>query len=185
MNYIVKKDLGQSLPSRIINFPELYKDDFVEPEKNAPIVATAFQQIDSNGEVVNEVTRRVAPKNGSGFVLSYTAKMCEFLEKVSTSSIVRVFLYIAHHQDYGNNGHRFGYCCTRKHLYAVLGIDRKSLYSALSYLEKNFLVHVGVVAGLTEFMVNPTYITIGTDRKARMAEWNRRWAETFAKKNVK
>lgn len=108
-------------------------------------------------------------------MLSYTEKMCEFLEKTKQGATVRLFLYIAHHQNYGNDG-VYGYRCSHKFLYKILGLDRKSVYNALAELKRNYLVHELFINGVYEFMVNPDYITIGTDKKMRVKEWNRRWA---------
>lgn len=138
---------------------------------------------DQNGEIISEFESVVKPKNGSGFVISYTEKMSDFVAKCKTGSIVRVFLYIAHHQDYANDGMHFGFRCTHKYLQTVLGIDKSTLWDALKYLKENFLVHVGKVYGYTEFMVNPQYVTIGRDKQARVREWNRRWAETNKRGN--
>ena len=129
---------------------------------------------DDNGEIIFEVTRANRWSNGSGFVISYTEKMCEFLEQTTTGSIVRTFLYIAHHQNYGNDG-VYGYRCSHKYLQKVLGLSRKGLWEALNYLKDKFLVNVSRVDGAVEFMVNPNYVTIGTSKKDRMKEWNRRW----------
>ena len=107
-------------------------------------------------------------------MISYTAKMCEFLEKTRQGSFVRVFLYIAHHQNYGNDG-VFGYRCSRSHLAKVLRLEPRTIYSALEYLIEKFLVVENRIDGLLEFMVNPAYVTIGGDKKAREREWNLRW----------
>lgn len=131
-------------------------------------------QYDKNGEVISQNFAKVFSKNGSGFVLSYTAKMDEFIKKTPTASVVRVFIYLAHHQGYGIDG-VFGYRCTRQHICDALGLTRKSVYSALEYLIGEFLVNEIRVAGTLEFMVNPAYVTVGNDRKARDREWSQRW----------
>ena len=139
---------------------------------------------DENGEIVYDVTKSAAKcQNGGGFVLSYTEKMCEFLEKCSTGATVRVFLYIAHHQAFGSDGEQYGYRCTHKFLQQVLRLDRKSVYNALKSLKEEFLINETKVNGVPEFMVNPNYVTIGTDKKTRMAVWNKRWADHWKKIN--
>lgn len=135
-----------------------------------------IEKIDKNGEVISESFYKIHHENGRGFVISYTEKMCDFLAKVSTGSIVRVFCYLAHHQSYGNDG-QFGYRCSHKHLRTILNISKPTLWEALKYLQGAFLVNVANIDGSTEFMVNPNYVTIGQSKKARMAEWNRRWEE--------
>lgn len=133
--------------------------------------------VNENGEVVyDNLKRRGLSQNGSGFVISYTEKMCEFLQKCSTGSYVRLFVYLAHNQSYGTDG-VFGCRCDRKFLMAMLGIDRKTLWRALEYLEQEVLVLESRINGQSEFMVNPNYVTIGRDKKARMAEWNNRWLQ--------
>ena len=129
---------------------------------------------DENGEIVYDTVKKPRWQNGGGFVISYTEKMCEFLEKCSVCSTVRVFLYIAHHQQYGTGG-IYGYRCSHKYLQQVLRLDRKSVYNALSSLKEQFLVNESRIDGQVEFMVNPNYVTIGSDKKSRMREWNLRW----------
>lgn len=133
----------------------------------------------ATGELISWSESEMRTKNGSGFVISYTAKMNEFIEKTTAGSIVRVFVYLAHHQDYGNNVNRtFGYRSSHGNLQKLLNVDKKTLWRALDYLKENYLVHVMKIAGSYEFMVNPNYVSIGADKKSRMAEWNRRWAIT-------
>lgn len=172
---------GESVDKLARVLPEVYLD--VTEQKSAnrarkkSVVETSTY--DENGELIAQSLRPFRPRNGSGFVISYTEKMCEFLEKVSSGSIVRVFLYIAQRQSYGTDGRVFGYRTSHKYLRQVLRIDRSTLWDALKFLKDNFLVHVGKIDGTYEFMVNPQYITIGSDKKTRMNEWNRRWAQTF------
>lgn len=132
----------------------------------------------SEGEVLSEITVSDKKQNGSGFVLSYTEQMSDFLVKCSTGSVVRVFLYLAHHQQYGVDN-VYGFRCSHKGLQQILNLDKKSVYNALTKLKEDFLVHELRVAGVSEFMVNPNYVTIGKDKKARLREWNLRWANTF------
>lgn len=159
--------------------------ELVKVKKPADVKFVTMTLTDVNGEVITSVTKAHKYANGSGFVISYTEKMCDFLTKVSTGSIVRVFLYIAHHQNYGTDGKTFGYRCSHKYLQTVLRMDKSTLWDALKYLKENYLVHVGKVEGYVEFMVNPNYITIGQDKKGRQAEWNRRWAQTLKEQSEK
>lgn len=157
-----------------------------EVEDKPSVTRVAYKQVisyDDNGEVIADVTKKKSWQNGGGFVISYTEKMSEFLTKTSTGSVVRVFVYIAHHQQYGVDGKTFGYRCSHKFLQQVLRLDKKTIYSALNVLKEEFLVNETKIDGQTEFMVNPNYVTIGTDKKARMREWNRRWAEYWKQKN--
>lgn len=127
-----------------------------------------------SGEIIKSSMSSVRNMNGSGFVISYTEKMCEFLQKVNAGAVVRIFLYIAHHQNYGTDG-IWGYRCSRQYLSDILHLDRKSVYSSLKYLIDNFLIVENRFDGSLEFMVNPDYVTIGSDKKARQREWSNRW----------
>lgn len=131
-------------------------------------------QYDENGEIVYQTTTTVKSRNGGGFVLSYTAKVGKFLEEVKTGSVVRVFMYLAHHQSYGYDG-VYGFRTSRGYLSKVLGLDPKSVYTALEWLKDKFLVNELRINGALEYMVNPDYVTVGTDPKARKREWSERW----------
>ncbi len=150
---------------------------------------TTFRQMetviyDEKGEETYRFKQKLTNKNGSGFVISYTNKICEFIENVPTGSILRVFFYLAHHQQYGSDGIQFGYRCSYKHLYTSLHLDRTTLWDAMKWLREHFLVLDTRIDGQTEFMVNPNYVTIGTDKKARLREWNNRWVKYWQKKNA-
>lgn len=153
----------------------------VDDEKNSPAAVeskancTEFIRYDENGNVIADTVRKSRSQNGSGFVISYTAKMCDFVVKTTQGSIVRVFVYLAHNQQFGVDGRPFGCRCSHKFLQQLLGVDKKTIYNALKYLKDNFLVIETEESGQSEFMVNPDYVTIGTDKQARMREWNARW----------
>lgn len=140
----------------------------------------AFKQIvsyDENGEIIAaSVKRNDFKQNGVGFVISYTEKMSEFICKTTTGATVRLFLYLAHHQSYGVDG-MYGLRCTHKFLGQVLNLSRSVLWESFKYLKDNFLVIETRINGVTEFMVNPNYVTIGKDKRDRMREWNERWAK--------
>lgn len=162
----------QSLQSKIIDLVNVQRLKSVDMNR---VVAVGNYGVNADGEVVyDNLRKRGLSQNGSGFVISYTGKMCEFLQKCSAGSHVRLFVYLAHNQGYGDNG-VYGYRCDRKYLMALLKIDRKTLYNALKYLQDNVLILETRVDGQSEFMVNPNYVTIGRDKRARMAEWNNRW----------
>lgn len=132
---------------------------------------------DSNGDIIHRSALHKVSENGSGFVISYTDKMIELLTKSLTPSALKIFLYVAHQQGYGNPV--YGFRCTKKHFVETLKIERSVVWDALKYLRENFLVLESKIDGQSEFMVNPSYITIGSDKKARLREWNRRWEEYF------
>ena len=144
----------------------------------------AYKQViafNEAGEVLYDNKKRQVHQNGSGFVVSYTAKVCELLTEIPTGSVLRVFFYIAHNQQFANDGKQFGYRCSKKYLEDVLQLDRKSVYSALTTLREKYLVLESKIDGQSEFMVNPSYVTIGSDKKTRLREWSRRWEEYFKK----
>ena len=134
---------------------------------------------DDKGDVIVDTVRKIKSQNGSGFVISYTAKMTDFIASTKQGSVVRLFLYLAHNQQYGTDGKTYGYRCSHKFLQQVLGLDKKSVYNAVTYLKEKFLVIESRIDGTSEFMVNPNYVTIGTDKKTRMRIWNERWEQFF------
>ena len=132
---------------------------------------------DNNGNILRRSSPHKVSQNGSGFVISYTDKMLELLTDLKTPSALKIFLYIAHKQGYGNPV--FGFRCSKKHLSETLGIERSTVWDSLKLLREKFLVLESTIDGQTEFMVNPSYITIGSDKKSRLREWSRRWEEHF------
>lgn len=140
---------------------------------------------DNEGEIVRSVIRKKKYLNGSGFVISYTAKMLDFIANTRQGATVRVFLYLAHNQNYGTDDKTFGYRCSHKYLQQILGLDKKSIYNAITYLKDNFLIVETREDGQSEFMVNPNYVTIGQDKKRRMGIWNARWAKVMQARGVK
>lgn len=159
-----------SAEAKIIRLGEL-------PQRRNLVKSISVTDADT-GEILKSSETRQFHQNGSGFVISYTDKMCEFLQKVACGSIVRVFLYIAHHQNYGTDG-IFGFRCTHRHLREALNLNRKTVYDALTYLTDNYLIVENRFCGSPEFMVNPDYVTIGTDKKVRQREWSERWKMYF------
>lgn len=158
---------------KVFDFPE-------NPNRDSR--AVAYKQViayNEAGEVVYDNRKRQVHQNGSGFVVSYTQKICELLTEIPTGSVLRIFFYLAHNQQFGNDGKQFGYRCSKKYLEDVLNLDRKSVYNSLKFLREKFLVLETKIDGQSEFMVNPNYITIGADKKTRLREWSRRWEEHF------
>lgn len=143
------------------------------PDPNQVVYRGSYG-VDCNGEIVYDTMSRPVYENGGGFVISYTEKMIDFITKNSTGSVVRLFVFLAHQQRFANSG-QFGYRCTRKYLEQVLQLDRKSVYRALKELQDNFLIIETRVDGVSEFMVNPNYVTIGRSKRERDIEWSKRW----------
>lgn len=151
-------------------------DSFVTAYDDSVSRSVSYKEVigyDADGQVIYDVVQRPRYQNGRGFVISYTAKLNEFLMRVSTGSIVRVFLYIAHNQSYGQNG-QFGFRCTHKHIEQALRLDRTTVWDALKFLKDKGLVTETRIDGCPEFMVNPEYVTIGADKNLRVREWTRR-----------
>lgn len=143
------------------------------PDPNR-IVYRGSYGVDENGELVYDKMSRPVYENGGGFVISYTEKMLDFITSNTAGSTVRMFVFLAHQQRFANSG-QFGYRCTRKYLEQVLSLDRKSVYRALKELQDKFLIIETKVDGVSEFMVNPQYVTIGRSRRERDVEWSKRW----------
>ena len=160
----------------LIEFPK----ESTVADKNSQTVA--YKQViafNEAGEMLYDNTKRQFHPNGSGFVVSYTSKICELLTEIPTGSVLRIFFYIAHNQQFANDGKQFGYRCSKKYLQEVLNLDRSVVWEALKTLREKYLVLESKIDGQSEFMVNPSYITIGSDKKTRMREWSRRWEEYF------
>ena len=170
-----EKPLKNNRLDKIARFPGSYVEDNNTPR----VVSKQTIGYDENGEIVFDMTRKPFRANGSGFVVSYTDKVCELLTKIKTGSILRVFFFIAHHQQYGTDGRQFGYRCSHKFIGESLGLERSVVWDALKFLRENYLVLESKVEGFSEFMVNPNYITIGGNKKERLKEWSRRWEVHF------
>lgn len=63
----------------------------------------------------------------------------------------------------------------KKYLAQMLSMDEKSLYRALQWLQNNYIVHQTRCHGFFEFMISPYFVEWGSDRQARLDEWNHRW----------
>jgi len=166
--------------SNVIDFMNRQRLNRHDPNR---VVACGSYGVDENGEIVYDVLKRPTYENGSGFVISYTAKMNDFILKEHAGAVVRVFLYIAHNQQFANSTPgQFGFRCTRKHLAQVLDLDPKTVYNTLKFLQDEFLIVETRVNGAFEYMVNPNYVTIGRSKRERDLEWSRRWAEHWKQK---
>lgn len=147
-------------------------------DERPKVVTKRVQGIGINGEVIYETTTRYRGQNGSGFVLAYTEKVSDLIVKVPQGAIIRVFMYIAAHQHHELGGYRV----SRKHLAEVLNLDAKSVYTALKYLTDKFIVNETRVDGQLEFMVNPNYVTVGSNKQKRLDLWNKRWEEHWKRR---
>lgn len=140
------------------------------------------QVLSEDDSILYETTRRYRSQNGSGFLLTYSEKVSDLVVKVPRASVLRVFFYIAMHQHHELGGFKI----SRKRLSEVLRLDAKSIYTAIKWLQDNFLMLESKINGQAEFMVSPDYVTCGSNKKRRMQMWNDRWAihwkELHAKK---
>ena len=71
---------------------------------------------------------------------------------------------------------------TKKYLAQSLNLDAKSLYRALKWLQDNYIVHQRRCHSYFEFMLSPYFVEWGSDRQARLDEWNNRWRLTNQRK---
>lgn len=126
---------------------------------------------EGTGELVREVVTRGSP-NGRGWVIVYTENVQELLLKCNSASTLKVFMYLAVNQQFEERG----FITTKAAVQEKLGITKKTCIEAFNWLKENMIVNEYRVNGCTEFMVNPRYVTVGRDKKAREKEWVRRWA---------
>lgn len=162
----------------------LFQDSPLIPERkkgDAPkgTVWREVKNFNADGEILSEYRGKFTRKNGSGFVISYTAKIVELNIKCTSPSVLRIFALIAHKQTYAG-----GFRTNRQYFADVLNLDRKTVYRAIEWLKDNFIVNEMRIDGSLEFMVNPEYVTVGTDREARCKLWNSRWIELNKRKHA-
>lgn len=125
---------------------------------------------EESGEVLVDRITSGSP-NGKGFVLMYTDRVNELIVKCPSASTLKVFMLLSMGQQYDERG----MITTKKAIQDKLGIDKSTCVAAFKWLKENMIINESKVNGCTEFMVNPAYVTIGRNRKAREREWVRRW----------
>jgi len=125
---------------------------------------------ESTGELIREVLTRGSP-NGKGWVIVYTENTQELLLKCNSAATLKVFMFLAMNQQFEERG----FVTTKKYVQETLGIDKKTCICAFNWLKENMIINETRVNGCTEFMVNPRYVTVGRDKKAREKEWVKRW----------
>ena len=126
---------------------------------------------EGTGELIREVVTRGSP-NGRGWVIVYTENVQELLLKCNSAATLKVFMFLSVNQQFEERG----FVTTKKAVQDKLGIDKKTCITAFNWLKENMVINEYRVNGCTEFMVNPRYVTVGRDKKAREKEWVRRWA---------
>ena len=125
---------------------------------------------DETGELIREVTSKGSP-NGRGWVMVYTDNVQELLLKCNSAATLKVFMLLAVNQKFEERG----YITTKQAVQEKLGITKKTCIEAFNWLKENMVVNETRINGCTEFMVNPRYVTVGRDKKAREKEWVKRW----------
>lgn len=126
---------------------------------------------EGTGELVREVVTRGSP-NGRGWVIVYTENVQELLLKCNSAATLKVFMFLSVNQQFEERG----FITTKAAVQEKLGITKKTCIDAFNWLKENMVINEYRVNGCTEFMVNPRYVTVGRDKKAREKEWVRRWA---------
>ena len=110
--------------------------------------------------------------NGKGYVLVYTEKVQQLILDCPSAATLKIFMLISMNQQFEDRG----YITTKKAVQEKLGITKPTCLDAFKWLKERFIVNECKINGHTEFMINPEYVTIGRDKKARTKEWLRRWA---------
>ena len=132
---------------------------------------------DEEGTLLKKSRSSVKTQNGDGWVISYSDKIIDLVINVTQPTILRIFFFIAHRQTFTG-----GFRATRKFISDTLGIDSKSTYVALKWLIDKYIIDETRIDGQLEFLVNPVYVTIGSDKKSRLKMWNDRTAANNRKK---
>jgi len=120
---------------------------------------------EDTGEVVNEVTSRGSP-NGRGFVLMYSERTSELFKKC-TGSVARVFGYLACNQNFEERG----FIGTKKNVQEALGMNKSTCIEAFKWLKEHHVISEVSHNGVSEFLINPDYVTVGRDKKKRQKAW--------------
>lgn len=132
---------------------------------------TQIRTFDSEtGELLSEKITSGSP-NGKGFVMVYTDRTLDLISKCPSATTLKVFMLLAMNQQYEERG----YPTTKKAVQEKLHITKQTCLTAFKWLKENFIINEYKVDGVTEYMVNPAYVTVGRDKKKRVKEWHRRW----------
>ncbi len=132
---------------------------------------TEIKVYDEHGEIQSRKFFRSRSSNGKGWLMVYTEKVNMLLDKCPPSTF-RVFMALAMGQQFDERG----MITTKRAIQERLGMTKQTCLAAFKWLKENFIINEWKNAGgYTEFMVNPEFVTVGKDKKKRMAEWVRRW----------
>lgn len=120
------------------------------------------------GEIIYEKSFR-GSRSGGGWIMMFTDMGMEIVEKCPSPTTLRIFLYLAMGQSYTG-----GMQTTKLDIEHKLGISHKACIDAFNWLKKQFIVHEWRNRGITDFMVNPRYVSVGKfDERIKL--WNARW----------
>ena len=126
---------------------------------------------EDSGEVLKEAWSKGSP-NGKGFVLMFTDKVEDLILQCPSAATLKVFMLLSMGQQFEERG----MIITKKAVAEKLNITKPTCLDAFKWLKERFIVNECKVDGHTEFMVNPEFVTVGRDKKKRLAEWRRRWS---------
>lgn len=120
------------------------------------------------GEVIYEKTFR-GSRSGGGWVMMFTDMGMDIVAKCPSAATLRVFLYLAMGQTYEG-----GMLTTKRAVEVYLGLSKPTVIDAFKWLKKNFIIHEWRHNGITDFMINPRYVSVGKfDERIKL--WNARW----------
>lgn len=125
---------------------------------------------EDTGEIVNEVTSRGSP-NGRGWVIMYSDRTSE-LFKQCTGSVARVFGYLACNQNFEERG----FIGTKKNVQEALGMTKSTCIEAFKWLKEHHIISEVNHNGVSEFLINPDYVTVGRDKRKRQKAWVKSFA---------
>lgn len=120
------------------------------------------------GEVIYETTYR-GSRSGSGWIMMFTERGKEIVAKCPSAATLRIYLYLAMGQTYDG-----GMKTTKRAVEQYLGMSHRTVAEAFKWLSQNFIIHEWRHNGITDFMVNPVYVSVGKfDERIKL--WNARW----------
>lgn len=125
---------------------------------------------DDEGKIISDTLTK-GSSNGKGWCIMYNDKVTELVCKCPSASTIKVFMILAAGQQFEERG----MVTTKKAVQDKLGITKKTCLEAFKWLKQNFIINEYTINGVTEYMVNPEYVTVGRDKKRRIREWIRRW----------
>ena len=126
---------------------------------------------EDTGEVKSDSTRRRC-QNGKGWVIMYTDKVNELIAECDSAATLKVFMLLSMGQQFEERG----MITTKQAVQEKIGVTKQTCLAAFKWLKEHMIINECKINGHTEFMVNPRYVTVGRDKKAREKEWIRRWA---------